>query len=122
MTYLVCGVCTQVGWSALLASVHKEHEEITLRLTEAGANPHLQNLVTHTHTHTHTCTCVHAQTHTKPCCSPLQEYRSALRLAIEYKQEKVVDAFLDTHPDVKPGLCGPPELDSTDKVYIYWNI
>lgn len=46
----------------------------------------------------------------------LQEYRSALRLAIEFKQYQVVDAFLDTHPDVKPGLRGPPELDSTDKV------
>ena len=49
-------------------------------------------------------------------CCVLQEYRSALRLAIEFKQYPVVDAFLDTHPDVKPGLRGPPELDSTDKV------
>jgi ankyrin repeat protein len=77
-----------VGWSAPLASVFKQHEEIALRLTEAGANPHLQNM----------------------------EYRSPLRLAIEFKLYPVVDAFLDRHPDVKPGLRGHPELDSKDKV------
>jgi ankyrin repeat protein len=90
-----------VGWSALLASVFKCHtarvdarahyallyEEISLRLTDAGANPHLQNL----------------------------EYRSALRLAIEFEQDGVIDAFLERHPDVKAGLRGDPQLNSTDK-------
>ena len=49
-------------------------------------------------------------------CVVIQEYRSPLRLAIEFKQYPVVDAFLDRHPDVKPGLRGHPELDSKDKV------
>ena len=49
-------------------------------------------------------------------CVVLQEYRSPLRLAIEFKLYPVVDAFLDRHPDVKPGLRGHLELDSKDKV------
>ena len=49
---------------------------------------------------------------------PLQELLSALRLAIDNdNQDRVVDAFLDRHPDVKPGLRGAPEIDWTDKVY-----
>ena len=48
----------------------------------------------------------------------LQELLSALRLAIDNdNQDRVVDAFLDRHPDVKPGLRGAPEIDWTDKVY-----
>ena len=49
-------------------------------------------------------------------CVVLQEYSSPLRLAIEFKRYPVVDAFLDRHPDVKPGLRGHLELDFKDKV------
>jgi ankyrin repeat protein len=76
-----------VGWSALLTAVFRHHEEISLKLAEAGANPHLQNLM---------CT-------------------SALRLAIDSEQDGVIDAFLERHPDVKAGLRGDPQLNSTDK-------
>ena len=49
-----------------------------------------------------------------PC---IKAYRSALRLAIDSgEQERVVDAFLDRHSDVKPGLQGDPEIDWRDEV------
>ena len=55
-------------------------------------------------------------------CS-LQELLCALRLAIENdNQDRVVDAFLDRHPDVKPGLRGAPEIDWPDKVCTKMNI
>ena len=50
-------------------------------------------------------------------CSCFQACRSALRLAIDSReQEMVVDAFLDQHSDVKPGLRGDPEMDWRDEV------
>jgi ankyrin repeat protein len=74
------------GWSALMGAVHNHREDVALRLIEAGANPHLQNFAS----------------------------RSALRLAMESNQDKVVDAFLDRHPDLKPGLRGDEEIDWSD--------
>ena len=84
----------------------KSHEKITLSLTEAGANPHLQNIV---------CSLLHEMVKYKTLYV-IQLGKSALRLAMQRNQNKVVETFLNRHPTVKPGLCGHPELDFTDKV------
>ena len=40
-----CCFISQSGWSALMAAVYKHHDDIALRLCEAGATPHLQDKV-----------------------------------------------------------------------------
>ena len=55
LSIIICVLClSQTGWSALLAAVYIEHEEIVLRLLEAGARPDIQDKVycivaNHTH-------------------------------------------------------------------------
>ena len=38
-------VCSQSGWSALMAAVFQRHDEVSLRIIKAGATPHLQDKV-----------------------------------------------------------------------------
>ena len=36
---------SQCGWSALMAAVYKRHDDVALRMIEAGATPHIQDQV-----------------------------------------------------------------------------
>ncbi|CAI8035374.1 Ankyrin-3 [Geodia barretti] len=61
------------GWSALMAAVYKRHDEVALRIIQAGATPHLQD----------------------------KNKTNAVLLAIGRRnEEKVVNALLDSNPDV----------------------
>ena len=79
-----------------MAAVHRSHFDISLRLIEAGATPHLLDKVRGSSEAWFKCCVDTCHKHTKST----QDGTTALFLAIFLKQTKVIDALLAKEPNL----------------------
>ena len=81
----------QGGWSALMAAVYKRHDEVALRIIQAGATPHLQDKVTWS---------MSSHINLTHLLSWKNKTNAVLLAIGRRNEEKVVNALLDSNPDV----------------------